>query len=508
MKLRHLYISALAFLLAACGSNQDYRNAIPAKSAAVVSIDIKSMSEKSGLSGDNANEKLLSRFENMVKSGLTGSEALVEKIFNDAGESGLGVNDKIYLFAGEQAKMGGLLVKVTDSGKLDNVLDVLKKQQVCAAVKESDGCKWTVLGNWLLAYNDNALVFVADNKGSNPQSLVRQASMWLRQKEGEGFSASDDFKSIEQKKGDIVLWSSLEVLPQEVVYPLTMGVSAELRLKDVKAVSTIDFVAGKTVVDVEMMVADKVMKDIMEKKQQVTSTVKGGYLDMFPSATPFWATANIKGGEFYDFICGNPSVRRYFEKSMIPLDFRSIFSAISGDVALAMSGPEGKEFIAYADVKNDNFLESFERLKPLAALSGGQVLLRNYGDKGYEFKTTDGSLVGLPAGYIELWIGVKNGKLYVTNKESLIDRRVLGLSLRNSKWGNRVEGQRFFMASDLTSLNNIFDLKKLRGAMASALVFFGGLDYLTVESADGDNVHIEILMKDKNKNPLAMLLDY
>lgn len=68
---------------------------------------------------------------------------------------------------------------------------------------------------------------------------------------------------------------------------LTMGVSAELRLKDVKAVSTIDFVAGKTVVDVELMVADKVMKDIMEKKQQVTSTVKGGYLDMFPSATPF-----------------------------------------------------------------------------------------------------------------------------------------------------------------------------------------------------------------------------
>ena len=89
MRLRHLYISALAFLLAACGSNQDYRNAIPAKSAAVVSIDIKSMSEKSGLSGDNANEKLLSRFENMVKSGLTGSVSLVEKIFNDACESGM-----------------------------------------------------------------------------------------------------------------------------------------------------------------------------------------------------------------------------------------------------------------------------------------------------------------------------------------------------------------------------------------------------------------------------------
>lgn len=45
---------------------------------------------------------------------------------------------------------------------------------------------------------------------------------------------------------------------------------------------------------------------------------------------------------------------------MIPLDFRSIFSAISGDVALAMSGPEGKEFIAYADVK---MIISLNRLK-------------------------------------------------------------------------------------------------------------------------------------------------
>lgn len=240
----------------------------------------------------------------------------------------------------------------------------------------------------------------------------------------------------------------------------------------------------------------------------MTSSIKGNYLDLFPSNTPFWATANIKGGEFYDFLCENPAMRRYFDNSMIPLDFRSFFNAISGDVALAMSGTDGREFIAYADVNSDSFMESFERLKAMALLSGGQVVLKNYGDKGYEFKTVDGSLVGLSSGPLSLWIGVKDGKLYVTNKESLIDRRVLGLSLRNRKWGDRVVGQKFFMVSDLTSLNRIFDLKHLKGTMASALAFFGGLDCFTVESADGENVHIEILMKDNNKNPLATLLNY
>lgn len=494
-------------LMSACSSTSDYRNAIPVKSAAVVAFDVNSMAEKSGLSGSNADKEILARFKNMVNSGLSGSEDLVNKIFDDAGESGLGFKERIYLFMGEQAKIGGLLVKVTDRDKLEELLEALRKQQICTQPKEADGCEWTVVGNWLLAYNDVAMVLVADKKGSDPKSLVRQASMWLRQKDGEGFSASDDFKLMEQKQEDIVLWSSLEVLPREAVYPLTMGVSAELRLKDVKAISTVDFMTGKTVMDVEMMVSDNVMKGILEKKQMVTSSVKGGYLDMFPSSTPFWTTANIKGGEFYDFMCENPSVRRYFEKSMIPLDFRSIFNAINGDVALSMSGPDGKEFIAFADVTTDDFLKSFETLKSMAALTGGQVILRNYGDNGYEFKTADGSLVGLTPGYLALWIGVKDGKLYVTNKESLIDRRVLGLSLRNREWGKRVEGQRFFMVSDLTSLDRILDLKKLKGTMASVLAFFGGLDYLTAESADGKNVHIEIIMKDKKRNPLSVMLD-
>lgn len=507
MKLKYLSVPVLALLMAACGSAPDYRNAIPAKSATVVAVDANSMAEKGGLSGENADKELLARLENMVKSGLSNSDALVEKIFRDGNESGLGLKEKIYLFMGEQAKIGGLLVKVTDRDKLEDVLEVLKKQQLCQEIKETDGCEWTVMGSWLLAYNDGAMILAADNKGTDPKSLVRQASMWLRQKDGEGFSASEDFRLMEQKKGDIIVWSSLEVLPHEAVYPLTMGVSAELRLKDIKAISTVDFTIGKTVMDVEVMVADKVMKGIMEKKQQVTDNVKGHYLDIFPQNTPFWATANIKGGEFYDFLCENPSLRRYFEKSMIPLDFRSIFSAINGDVALAMSGPDGGEFIAYADVSSDGFMKSFETLKSMAALTGGQVILRNHGENGYEFKTVDGSMVGLSSGYLALWIGVKDGRFYVTNKESLIERRVLGLSLRDRDWGNRVEGQRFFMVSDLSSLDRLFDLSKIEGSMASVLAFFGGLDYLTVESADGGNVHIEIIMKDKNRNPLTALFN-
>lgn len=506
MKFKYYIIPLLASLMYSCGEGPDYTNVIPKNSAMVVAFDLDDMSEKGGLSGPDANEELLSKLEETVKSGLTGSEKLVSKIFDDTSESGLELEEKVYLFAGEQASVGGIVAKVNSRRKLEKVIDELCSQKICGPVQEADGCKWTVVGQWLLAYSKSAVVLAADNKGLEPENLVSQASMWLRQKEGEGFSASADFKQIQQKDGDIVAWTTLEVLPREVVYPLTMGVSAELQLKDVKAISTINFEKGKTAVDVETIVDDKIMSEIMEKKSKVTAPVKGTYLDLFPSKTDLWVTANLKGEEFFSFICENPTVRRIFQSSLIPVDFKSIFNAIDGDVAMSMDR-NGQDFIVFADINSDGFLKSFESLKTMAAMTGGQVVLKNYGDNGYSFRTHDGSLVGLRKGPVSLWIGVKDNKLYLTNKESLIDRKVLGLSLRNREWGTRVTGQKFFMSSNLSSLNKLLDLNHLNGTMASALAFFGGLDYLTVESSDGKNIHIEILMKDKEKNPLTMIFN-
>ena len=68
MKLKYLSVPVLALLMAACRSAPDYKNAIPAKSAAVVAVDANSLAEKGGLSGENADKELLARLENMVKS--------------------------------------------------------------------------------------------------------------------------------------------------------------------------------------------------------------------------------------------------------------------------------------------------------------------------------------------------------------------------------------------------------------------------------------------------------
>lgn len=71
--------------------------------------------------------------------------------------------------------------------------------------------------------------------------MLHMASMLLRQTEKDGFTATSDFQQMKNQKGDIVLLSSLDLLPGEYVTPLTMGVSATLDLKNIKALSTISF---------------------------------------------------------------------------------------------------------------------------------------------------------------------------------------------------------------------------------------------------------------------------
>ena len=63
--------------------------------------------------------------------------------------------------------------------------------------------------------------------------------------------------------------------------------------------------------------------------------------------------------------------------------------------------------LIYADVTNKDFLQSFEDLKPLLAMTGGQMQLNSTGKDQYEFRMYRQSI----------WFGVKDNLLYISNNE-------------------------------------------------------------------------------------------
>lgn len=238
---RHLMLAiGLALSLAACNDGADYINALPKDAAIVVSADLKSMAQKSGLT-EGKGEQTVKRITDIIKSGFDGSDKLIEEIVATPDKSGLKLTDKVYFFMEEKATAAGMLARVSKQGNLENLFEALAKNGVCNALKESGGCQYTAVGNVLAAFNDKAFIIVADPNGGRAEDMVHTAQMLLRQKKGEGFAASDDFKKIEESHADIVSFFSADILPVEYTSLAMMGMTSDIDLARVKGLAEISF---------------------------------------------------------------------------------------------------------------------------------------------------------------------------------------------------------------------------------------------------------------------------
>lgn len=478
-------------MLSSCGEGNPYTNVLPKDAATVVSLDLEGMAKKCGF-----DEQARTSMGTMLKSQLKGeANALVDKVMEDPEESGLQLTDRVFFFVTPQMEMGGLLARVADKDKLEDLVEMLHGQKACEAPADGDGCRWTVAGGGLMAWTDDAFLLLAGN--GNPRDLQHQASMWLRQKDGEGYSGTPDFEKLEDADEDIALMTSLNIVPKEYLTMATMGLPADLKLQDLKAFSTLSFEEGKAVLEVETVTENKVYKDLLKKQAEVMGPLKGSYLKVFPANTVAWMGAHVDGEKAYSLLRENPTIRQELDNSMMPLDFEAIFKAVKGDVALAM--PEmslAPGFILYADVTNSAFMRTFEDLKPLLAMTNGQMRLLDKGKDAYQFVAVDGSMMGMGRGPVSVWLGVKDNRFYLTNRENLIGGEVKGLTLDDCSWAKDVKGKQFYLNVNFQALS----------AALPQLPYVGMLDYLTIESEDSNKGRMVLQMKNKKDNVLKQLV--
>ena len=159
-KLNWISWMVCVLLLVSCKSGDEYESALPQDAAMVVSFNPVSIIEKSGLAGKEGEAKV-QRLGDALKSGMQGSEQLVDKIMEDPSESGIDFRKNIYVFVESQSVSAGVLARVSDAGKLESLLESLSKQQICDVLNQDDGYAWTVMGNLLVAYTSDALLILA-----------------------------------------------------------------------------------------------------------------------------------------------------------------------------------------------------------------------------------------------------------------------------------------------------------------------------------------------------------
>ena len=147
-------------------------------------------------------------------------------------------------------------------------------------------------------------------------------------------------------------------------------------------------------------------------------------------------------------LCQNPPIKQVLDNPIMPVDVEYIFSSIEGDFALGCDHLATGNYLLYADVTHSDFLKTFEDLRPLLALTGGQIVLDNVGPNEYLMRTLYGNF----------WFGVKGNRLYVTTNRTWAEEvgRTYGASLARKPWANEVKENRLFLSAQLAGMHQAF----------------------------------------------------
>lgn len=495
----NLLLIGILFLVS-CSPKTEYTHALPKNASIVVGMELDQMANKAGLNGSEG-EKVVKKLKTLMKGGLQGDAAqLAERIIDQPSESGLSFDDKVYLFATPHAEALAILAKVTDEGKLETLMNVLQKESIATPLREESGCRWTQVGGALCAFNNGTFLLLQPSKGDASGMKGTLLSL-MRQKEGEGFASLPEFTKIEAPGNDIASVVNLSAVPYELTTPLRMGLSADIRLEDIKYFVSANFEPGKVVMNSESLISNPKILGFFDTMDKVIQPIQGKYLDYYQGNTLLWASGRIDGKELYRMLCQNPTIKQMLDNPLLPVDVEYIFSSIQGDFAMGRSTLYTDNYLLYADVTNSDFLKTFEDLRPMLALTGGQIVLDNVGTDEYVMRTYEGNY----------YFGVKNNRLYVTNNRSFAEEagRTYGASMGVKPWSAEVKQNRLYASVNLSAIAKAYRSYSFTGNKqvdTFLMLLINQCNYLNASMPDWRQGKAELVLNDKDQNLLKLLV--
>ena len=495
----NLLLIGILFLVS-CSPKTEYTHALPKNASIVVGMELDQMANKAGLNGSEG-EKVVKKLKTLMKGGLQGDAAhLAERIIDQPSESGLSFDDKVYLFATPHAEALAILAKVTDEGKLETLMNVLQKESIATPLREESGCRWTQVGGALCAFNNGTFLLLQPSKGDASGMKGTLLSL-MRQKEGEGFASLPEFTKIEAPGNDIASVVNLSAVPYELTTPLRMGLSADIRLEDIKYFVSANFEPGKVVMNSESLISNPKILGFFDTMDKVIQPIQGKYLDYYQGNTLLWASGRIDGKELYRMLCQNPTIKQMLDNPLLPVDVEYIFSSIQGDFAVGRSTLYTDNYLLYADVTNSDFLKTFEDLRPMLALTGGQIVLDNVGTDEYVMRTYEGNY----------YFGVKDNRLYVTNNRSFAEEagRTYGASMGVKPWSAEVKQNRLYASVNLSAIAKAYRSYSFTGNKqvdTFLMLLINQCNYLNASMPDWRQGKAELVLNDKDQNLLKLLV--
>ena len=313
----------LLFLLGSC-SGSDYLNAVPAKSTALISID---MSQMQG-------------------GGYEGQAGLLRSLLHvdDVKECGLDLGEKLYLFESQDGNLG-LCAAVDDADKVGSWLGQLATHHIATQPEERKGFRFSVLkGSWLVGYSDKALLVMGPVVADAQAEMQRQMVRYLKAGDDEGVKASPLFERLDTVSSPMGMVARAQALPEKFVAPFVLGAPKGTDASQVLVVARMSVADGLLRMEGHTFSLNKQIDEALQKALSVYRPIQGKYVASMPSDAVAGIFMNVDGKQFLPLMQADASLQTLLMGINQAIDMDNIMRSVNGDMAIMIPSFSDSQF--------------------------------------------------------------------------------------------------------------------------------------------------------------------
>lgn len=341
-------------LLVSC-SGDDYLNAIPAKSTALLSLDLQKMQEEGTLPANN----------NVLESLLQ---------IDHVEESGIDASERIFLFETMDGNLG-LCAKVADRDALSTCLSQLAKKHVCSPLTERKGFSFTVLNQvWLVGLSDKALLVMGPVVAEAQPELQRQMVRYLNADEDAGVKSSKLFARLDSIAAPMSMVAQAQALPEKLVAPFTLGAPKDADASQVVVAAKMSVDKGILHMEGETFSFNKSIGQALHKAFATYRPIGKTYLASMSDADLAAIFMNVDGTRFLPQVQNNQSLQTMLLGINTAIDMDNIIRSVDGNMAIVLPtmGTGNTQMKMAAQLKHAHWLADVDYWKK-SCPKGGSI---------------------------------------------------------------------------------------------------------------------------------------
>lgn len=489
---------SLVLLLAACGKEAEYANVVPADVEFVATFDCKQILNESGLLATERTESTNQLISTFTKNLSAGETDLFYQILANPSEIGVDWSQKVYAFGEGSSNEGVLVLPVIDTEKLKASFLTFAGSKIRGRkFVDEDGFFWASGRHFYLAINDKVCLVISNENGKQ-DALKQRVRVWLNQKREESFAATKYHDMLLDQDGEIAVFASMSVLPENMSMMASMAYSEDMDISSIKYLANVSLEKGQILADGKILYEDQNLEKWIKEQGDACKQLDAKSLAYLPKTTPLWFGVGLDGNDLYNRLLDHPTYGKQLRHMSLPLDIEGVMRSIDGDLAIAY--PNG----LFVDVKNDEIL----RICVGAITTMGRFIgldLEETEKNQYKLKDENHRLSNWLKTDVQLSMGMNDDSFYLLTSASGTAKLPKEEALASASWAKEVDNNMLFIAFNFHNGSKLVD--DYASSRKKSKVVKDYFDYLTYSQENIERNKIVLSLNDQERNVVEQLIE-